>query len=427
VACHIGDTSNAESIKAIDPACIETTRLQQAGIILYMKVMMFRGFRLVSFVTLFMFVVVACSGPDGGSNRTSSESGAESDPTPTLTEQVSEPTTEPASDDPAPDPVETSVDEALEPDPTAASDAEPTATSEPEQEPTATEAADEPTATPEPSPTSEPTATPESTPPPPVEVEGSLFPDHRIIAYYGHPSTPLMGILGEYSKEELLQVLMEQVAEYEAADPDTTVIPAFELIATVAQPEPQSDGTYLLYTGDPWIQEYVDFTAENNMLLFLDLQIGHSTIRDQLGLIWHWLQYPHVHVAIDPEFATGPTHPPGTIIGGVDAGHVNIAIEALSELVIQNDLPPKILILHQFTEQMIRNKEDIRLQPGVDFVLHMDGWGYTEAKVANYHHFVRDQLIQWGGFKIFYRQDIPVMTAEEVLSMEPPPLFISYQ
>lgn len=388
-----------------------------------MKVMMFRGFRLVSLVMLFMFVIAACSGPDETGNRTSSQGDAESTPTQLATEVAGAPTETPQQDEPAEEP----VDDPVSTPAGQVAESDPSATSEPEAEATPTEAAPEPTATGEPVATPEPTSTPEPTPPPAVEVEGSLFPDHRIIAYYGHPSTPQMGILGEYSKEELLAVLMEQVAEYEAADPNTTVIPAFELIATVAQPEPQSDGTYLLYTGDPWIQEYVDFTAENGMLLFLDLQIGHSTIRDQLGLIWHWLQYPHVHVAIDPEFATGPTHPPGTIIGGVDAGHVNIAIEALSELVIENDLPPKILILHQFTEQMIRDKQDIRTMPGVDFVLHMDGWGYTEAKVANYHHFVRDQLIQWGGFKIFYRQDIPVMTAEEVLSMEPPPLFISYQ
>src|SRR5690606_10671628 len=153
-----------------------------------------------------------------------------------------------------------------------------------------------------------------------------------------------------------------------------------------------------------------------NMLLFLDLQIGHSTIRDQIALVWHWLQYPHVHVAIDPEYATGPSHAPGTVIGGVDGNHVNIAIEMLSELVLQNNLPPKVLVVHQFETDMIFNKEVIKPLPGVDFVLHMDGWGGVEAKVGNYHHFVQGQLIQYGGFKIFYRQDDPVLSAAEVLA-----------
>ena len=362
-----------------------------------------------------MVLAAACSGPEPGTDRISTPAERGDAATPTIVEADTPADATPVVDataEPEPEPTPTEVGQISEP--------EPTATLEPE--PTPTEVLPEATATEEPSPTPEPTPTTL------VNLQGGLLPDNRIIAYYGHPSTPQMGILGEYSKEELLQVLLEQVAEYEAADPDTPVIPAFELIATVAQPEPQSDGTYLLYTGDPWIQEYVDFTAENNMLLFLDLQIGHSTIRDQIALVWHFLQYPHVHVALDPEFATGPDYPPGTIIGGVDGNHINIAIEMLSELVIENGLPNKILIVHQFDTQMILNKEAIQPLPGVDFVLHMDGWGTTEAKVANYHHFVRDQLIQYGGFKIFYRQDIPVMTAAEVLEMgPPPPLFISYQ
>lgn len=392
-----------------------------------MSSIIFRGFRFVAFAALLMVLVAACSGPDSTGNRTSTRDGSGNSPTavPTWTADAGgdEPEPTPEPDDPPVD-VEATPTEMgqVDPEPT------PTPTSEAEADPTVTEQQPQSTPEPEATATPEPTPTVQPTPPPPVEVEGSLFPGHRIIAYYGHPSTGNMGILGEYSKEELLQVLLEQAAEYEAVDPDTPVIPAFELIATVAQPDPQPDGTYLLYTGDDWIQEYVDFTAENGMLLFLDLQVGHSTIRDQIGLVWKWLQYPHVHIAIDPEFATGPTHPPGTIIGGVDGNHVNIAIEALSELVIQNDLPPKILVVHQFDTQMILNKEAIKPLPGVDFVLHMDGWGTTEAKVANYQHFVRDQLIQHGGFKIFYKQDIPVMTAAEVLQMGPPaPVFISYQ
>jgi hypothetical protein len=380
-----------------------------------MRTLTFRGFRFAVALVLLLVLVTACSGPEQGTGPISTPAEQSEAATPTIVETDAPVEATPTGGvpaDPEPEPTPTEAEQTEEP--------EPTPTLEPE--PTPTESLPEPTATPEPSPTPEPTPTT------PVNLQGGLLPDNRIIAFYGHPSTGQMGILGEFSKEDLLQVLMEQVAEYEEADPDTPVIPAFELIATVAQPEPQSDGTYLLYTGDPWIQEYVDFTAENNMLLFLDLQIGHSTIRDQIALVWHFLQYPHVHVALDPEFATGPDYAPGTIIGGVDGNHINIAIEMLSELVIENDLPNKILVVHQFDTQMILNKEVIQPLPGVDFVLHMDGWGTTEAKVANYHHFVRDQLIQFGGFKIFYRQDIPVMTAAEVLEMgPPPPYFISYQ
>lgn len=369
-------------------------------------------------MVLVMVFIAGCSGPEGSESQTP-DLGDDSVPVEVIrTETVTG--GDPSPTDPPEAPTEQPADQ--EPEPTATlPEEEPTS---PPEEPTATATeSPEPTATAEPTATQEPTATPE-----PVVIEGSLFPGHRIVAFYGHPSTGTMGILGEYSKEDLLAILREQAAEYEAVDPSTPVIPAFELIATVAQPDPQDDGTYLLYTGDEWIQEYVDFTAENDMLLFLDLQVGHSTIPEQLNWIWHWLQYPHVHVAIDPEFATAPDHAPGTIIGGVEGGHINIAIEMLSDLVLQNDLPPKVLVVHQFDTVMIRNKEAITPMPGVDFVLHMDGWGTTEAKVGNYHHFVSNELVQHGGFKIFYRQDIPVMTPAEVLEMGPPaPVFISYQ
>lgn len=392
-----------------------------AGIIPFMSIKNDRLIRFVIFAVICMMIAVACSGPEAGTLGPSGDD----DPTPTVIPDA----TETESDQ------QSSTDPIGEPEPTATEESDPPAAStDVPAEPEATSAPDveTPEATPsqpEPSPTPDPTAT--QTPPPvpedPPDLPPGVLPDNRIIAYYGHPSTGQMGILGEYTKEDLLARLREQVAEYEAADPDTPVIPAFELIATVAQPDPGSDGTYLLYTGDEWIQEYVDFTAENDMLLFLDVQVGHSTIRDQLTLIWKWLQYPHVHVAIDPEFSTGPTHAPGTIIGGVDGNHVNIAIEMLSELALTNNLPPKILVVHQFDTQMILNKEVIQPLPGVDFVLHMDGWGTTEAKVGNYNHFVNNELVEYGGFKIFYKQDIPVMTAEEVVAMPPPPLFISYQ
>lgn len=386
--------------------------LPETGIILYMKIMSFRS---IGFVFVLMLLFVACSGPDNDSPRTPGADGAGSaalaSPTPSQTEAGDDPTGEPATD--ASPTGEAAPTEAGQP-----ADSSPVELTEP------AEASPDSTVTTEPPP---PTATMRPSPEVPSDLPAGVLPNNRVLAYYGHPSTPLMGILGEYSKEDLRDVLREEAAAYEAADPDTPVVMAFELIATVAQPDPGSDGTYVLYTGDEWIQEYVDFTAENDMLLILDVQIGHSTIRDEVARIWQWLQYPHVHLALDPEFATAPDYAPGEIIGGVDGNHINIAIEMLSELVLANKLPPKMLIVHQFDTVMIYNKEDILPLPGVDFVLDMDGWGTIEAKTGNYNHFVANELVQYGGFKLFYQQDIPVMTAEQVVSMQPPPLVVIYQ
>jgi hypothetical protein len=283
-----------------------------------------------------------------------------------------------------------------------------------------------------------PSAPPATNPPPPAtatltqvpttgEDGESLLATTRVISYYGHPSTGTMGILGEYSKEELLVRLQEQAAAYEAADPDTPVKMAFEIIATVAQPNPGPDGTYLLYTGDEWIKEYVDFTAANDMLLILDLQIGHNTIRNEVELVRKWLEYPHVHAALDPEFSTGPDRVPGSFIGEVDGNQVQIAIEILSDIATNHNLPNKILIVHQFEREMIYNKEAITPLPGVDFVLDMDGFGSPEAKIGNYNIFVTQELIEFGGIKLFYKQDTPVIDPATIVGLDPPPMVVIYQ
>ncbi len=170
-------------------------------------------------------------------------------------------------------------------------------------------------------------------------------------------------------------------AEFLAVDPHTPNKLAFELIATVAQPNPGDDGTYLLYTGDEWIGEYVDFATANDMIVILDLQIGHNTIENEINRVRHWLALPNVHVALDPEFATTandiprPDRVPGSLIGEISGYQVQTAIDMLSQIVAENDIPNKILIVHQFEEEMIYEKHVIVPKPGVDVVVDMDGFG----------------------------------------------------
>lgn len=343
---------------------------------------------------------LACSGPDdravgdgprAGSTATPSGAGA-GDPT--------------ATDDPLP-----ATSTAPDP-PATATSADPA---------TATVAAPSPTHTAPSVPSPSPTATP------PTEPEGSVLPGNRVVSFYGHPNSEQMGILGEYDIDTVAAKLREQAAAYAAADPSRPVIPALELIATVAQPWPGEDGTYLAYTGDEIIGEFAEYTAANGMLLILDLQIGHSTIPDEINRVRHWLELPHVHVALDPEFSTGPDRIPGEFIGEVDGADVQIAVQMLAQIVAEKGLPSKILIVHQFEEEMILNKGAISPLPGVDIVIDMDGFGGQEAKIANYEHFVRDELIEYGGIKLFYRQDDPLLTPEQIVALDPPPLVVIYQ
>jgi hypothetical protein len=236
-----------------------------------------------------------------------------------------------------------------------------------------------------------------------------------------------MGILGEYSKEDLLSKLQEEQAAYEAADPSRPVMLAFELIATVAQPYPAEDDTYLTTTGDDLIQEYLDFATENNMILILDVQIGLSTVKAEIDKVEKWLLYPNVHLALDPEFAMAEGEIPGTTIGGIDASDVTYAQERLAQLAADNDLPPKMLIVHQFHEEMIRNSESLAPVDGVQLVIDFDGFGDPSNKVAGYNLFLQDRPIQFAGIKLFYKQDDPLMSPQDVVALSPPPDFVVYQ
>lgn len=254
-----------------------------------------------------------------------------------------------------------------------------------------------------------------------------------MLSYYGHPNSTQMGILGEYSKDELLSHLRAQAAEYEAADPSLPVVIAFEIIATVAQQHPGDDGTWLAWTGEDLIQEYIDFATANGAIVILDLQIGHDTVEHQIESIRHWLELPNVHVALDPEFSTKANEAvprdraPGEFIGEMDGNDINTAIDMLAQIVADKGLPSKMLIVHQFEEEMIYNKDVIRTQPGVDFVLDMDGFGGPQAKVGNYDIFVRQELIEYGGIKLFYQQDDPLLTPAEIVALDPTPLVVIYQ
>jgi hypothetical protein len=276
-------------------------------------------------------------------------------------------------------------------------------------------------------------AAPSPTPTMRVDNSGDILPGHRIISFYGHPNSAQMGILGEYSIDDLYAKLQEQAAEYDAADPSHPTVMAFELIATVAQQSPGDDGTWVAYSGDDTIKEYVDFATAHNMIVILDLQIGWDTIPNQINLIRHWLELPNVHVALDPEFSTKGNEivpndrAPGEFIGEADGRNIQKAVEMLSEISTSKGIPSKILVVHQFESDMVYNKDAITPLPGVDIILDMDGFGGKNEKIGNYGVFVRDELIEYGGMKLFYKQDTPLLTPAEIVALDPPALLVIYQ
>lgn len=258
-------------------------------------------------------------------------------------------------------------------------------------------------------------------------VDRPILPEYRVVMYYGHPHDPAMGIVGEHEIEQLTEILREEAANYAAADPSRPVIPALEVIATVAQRVPGSDGTYILDTDTETLTSYIDFAEEQGMLVILDLQVGRGTIASEIEKVRELLARPNVHLAIDPEFAVAEGEIPGEYIGSVTADGITYAQEVLAEISATNGIPPKMLIVHQFREDMIQGKVQLAPVPGVQLVIDADGYGAPELKTAVYNFLVRDELIEFAGVKLFYRQDMPLMTPREILALVPAPDVIIYQ
>jgi hypothetical protein len=261
---------------------------------------------------------------------------------------------------------------------------------------------------------------------------GAILPFHRIVAYYGNFYSKQMGALGEYEPEEMKRRLLEEVAAWELADPETPVIPAIHYIAVTAQASEGFDGKYRARMPFSQIDKAIAIAKEINGLVFIDIQTGFSTYADEIPRLKEYLSLPYVHLGIDPEFNMKTGKKPGTVIGSVDAEEINFVTEYLASLVRENDIPPKILVIHRFTQPMVKNASHIILRKEVQIVMHMDGWGPGPNKITTYREFVAKEPVQFTGFKIFYKNDqrkpgSVLLTPPELLRLAPSPLYIQYQ
>lgn len=261
---------------------------------------------------------------------------------------------------------------------------------------------------------------------------GAILPFERIVAYYGNFYSTRMGILGEFPREQVLAHLASTSAAWVAADPDTPVRPAIHYIAMVAQAEAGSDGMYRNVMPDEHIERAYSMAKEIDGIMFLDLQVGLSTIEQELPQFREYFTRPEVHLGIDPEFSMKTGARPGTVIGSFNAADINFTIDWLSEIVREHELPPKVLILHRFTQDMVQGYADIRPTPEVQVVMHMDGWGSTDLKTSTYRRVVEPEPVQFAGLKIFYKNDLKppstgIFTPSQALELHPEPVYIQYQ
>jgi hypothetical protein len=256
---------------------------------------------------------------------------------------------------------------------------------------------------------------------------GALLPANRIVAYYGNPLSTGMGILGAIPPAEMLDKLAATAASWQQADSTHPVRPALQLIATVAQNHKGPDGLYRVRHSDSLIAKVAGWAASRNWLMFLDVQVGWSTVPAELQRLIPWLKKPWVHLALDPEFAMYDGRIPGRKFGTLDARDVNYAIDLLAQIVDAEHLPPKVLVVHRFTDDMLTNYQLIKHDPRVQVVIDMDGNGDPAVKTHMYDIIVVPHPVQFTGFKLFYKQDRPMMTLNQVLALQPAPLYIQYQ
>lgn len=261
---------------------------------------------------------------------------------------------------------------------------------------------------------------------------GAILPFKRIVAYYGNFYSKGMGVLGEYPADQLLAMLASTTALWAAADPSTPVMPAIQYIATVAQAGAGKEGKYILRMPDDQIDRALLMANQIHGVLFLDVQVGMSTLPHELPMLEKYLTMPQVHLAIDPEFSMKYGNRPGTVIGTFDASDINYAAQYLAGLVQKYHLPPKILVIHRFTPEMVTNYKKIEPLPEVQIVMDMDGWGSQAKKKNTYRRVIYAEPVQFAGIKLFYKNDIKppstgMLTPEEVLSLMPAPIYIQYQ
>lgn len=267
---------------------------------------------------------------------------------------------------------------------------------------------------------------------PPVPVlPGAIIPRQRIIAFYGTPVSTRMGILGELPPDEMLARLDREVGAWRAADPATPARPALHVIAVMAAGDPGPDSLYRIRLPERHIERVMEWAARRDALVFLDIQTGLSDIRAELPRLGRWLIRPNVHLGLDPEWNMPGDARPGTRIGTMSADEVNHAIDYLADLVSEHGLPPKVLVVHRFTSSMLRNASDIRIDPRVQVVINMDGWGPPAQKIQAYRDIVAPEADQYTGFKLFYRNDLKggsrLLTPAEILQLDPAPIYIQYQ
>jgi hypothetical protein len=264
-------------------------------------------------------------------------------------------------------------------------------------------------------------------PPPELPRGGrSIFPEFRVVAFAGAPQAEELGELGIGSPDSAARRLARQARPYAGAG-RPPVLPGFELIAVIANGTPGDDGKYRTRQKPDVIRRYLAAARRAKAILILDVQPGRAGFLEEVRQLDPFLREPEVSLALDPEWHMAEGEVPGQTIGSVTAHEVNEVSKHLSNIVASRRLPEKLLIVHQFTADMIEDRPRLRTYPGVALTLNVDGFGGPDIKRRKYRELVREGDPGEHGFKLFYREDTDLMKPLEVLRLRPEPRFVVYE
>jgi len=252
-----------------------------------------------------------------------------------------------------------------------------------------------------------------------------IFPGFQVVAFYGAPQDHELGALGVGSPRVAGRRLLRQARAYRRGG--RPVLPAFELIATVVHAAPGQDGDYSQRQTRRTVARYLRAARARRALLILDIQPGRASFMREVRAFRHFLEQPDVSLALDPEWSMAPGQLPGQEIGSTDAAAVNEVSRYLSRIVRKRGLPQKLLVVHRFTGEMIRDEHRLEQHPGVALTLNVDGFGDRPNKISKYREFTRGRRTRYNGFKLFYEEDTNLMRPRDVLRLRPRPGLVVYE
>jgi len=255
-----------------------------------------------------------------------------------------------------------------------------------------------------------------------------LLANNTIVSFYGHPFSQKMGILGLYSKEEIAQRVKAYARYYDEVNGPDGAIPAYYIIYGTCWP-----GGDIGYLKDSVLEDYILYAQSQGMIVFVDHQIGRYTVKESMESILPFLKYPNVHLAIDPEWRTLV---PMKEIGSISSAELNQAQKIMQDYIVANNIGGiRMLVVHQFQDKMISNRELVRADLDRVLLVHTaDGFGSPAVKRNSYALNSKAGNMPIKGFKLFFKSDFPLagydsplLSPAEVMALDPRPSLIIYQ